>query len=312
MFCADMRAVNCTGYGPPEVLQIAEVPRPIPGRNQIRIRVFATSVTASDILIRGLSVPPRYRVVLRLIGGWNKPRRRLGMILAGEVDSVGRNVTAFQVGDQVFGMSRWVVGAYAEEVCWPVKTLVALKPVNLTYDEAAALPYGGLLAIHCLRRAKLQSGQRILIYGASGAIGTAAVQLARHFGAEVNGVCSTTNLRLVQSLGADIAIDYTREDFTTRPERYDVIFDAVGKRKSAAAMKDAARALAPGGRCISIDDDFPKLKQDDLILLKQLAESGALKPVIDRRYPLEEIAAAHRYVDLGHKKGNVIVTVANG
>jgi NADPH:quinone reductase-like Zn-dependent oxidoreductase len=213
-------------------------------------------------------------------------------------------------GDQVFGMSRWKAGTYAEEVCWSANTLLAPRPANLSYEEAAALPYGGLLAMHCLRKARLQSGRRVLIYGASGAIGTAAVQLARHFGAVVTGVCSTANLQLVESLGAEAVLDYTREDFTSRTERYDFIFDAVGKRKSEAALKDVGHALAAGGTCVSIDDDFPMPTQQDLDLLKRLAESGALKPVIDRRYRLEEIVEAHRYVELGHKKGNVIVTAA--
>jgi NADPH:quinone reductase-like Zn-dependent oxidoreductase len=247
---------------------------------------------------------------MRLMAGWTAPRRSiLGMVLAGDVESVGRNVTSFKEGDRVFGMSRWVVGAYAEAVCWSANTLLAPRPANLSYEEAAALPYGGLLAMHCLRKAKLQPGQRVLVYGASGAIGTAAVQLARHFGASVTGVCSTTNLKLVESLGAEAVLDYTREDFTRRGERYDLILDAVGKRKSAGAMREAARALTTGGTCISIDDDFPRPTHQDLDLLKRLAESGALKPVIDRCYPLEEIVEAHRYVELGHKKGNVIVTV---
>jgi NADPH:quinone reductase-like Zn-dependent oxidoreductase len=305
-----MRAIICTRYGPPEVLRLAEVERPTPRRNQIRIRIFATTVTFSDCLVRGMNVPRRYRLLMRLMAGWTAPRRSiLGMVLAGEVDSVGRNVTSFKEGDQVFGMSRWKVGAYAEEVCWSANTLLAPRPANLSYDEAAALPYGGLLAMHCLRKAKLQPGQRVLIYGASGAIGSAAVQLARHLGTVVTGVCSTTNLKLVEALGAEAVLDYTREDFTNRGERYDLIFDAVGKRKSAAAMRDAGRALTTDGTCISIDDDFPRPTQKDLDLLRQLAESGALKPVIDRRYPLEEIVEAHRYVELGHKKGNVIVTV---
>jgi NADPH:quinone reductase-like Zn-dependent oxidoreductase len=305
-----MRAVICTRYGPPEVLRLAEVERPTPRRNQVRIRIFATDVTVSDCVIRGLRAPRRYRLLLRLLAGWNAPRRQiLGMVLAGDVESVGRNVTSFKEGDPVFGMSRWKVGAYAEEVCWPADTLLAPRPTNLSYEEAAALPYGGLLAMHCLRKAKIQPGQRVLVYGASGAIGTAAVQLARHLGAGVTGVCSTTNLKLVESLGAEAVLDYTKEDFASRAERYDLIFDAVGKRKSAAAMRDAGRALTTGGACISIDDDFPKPTRQDLDLLKRLAESGALKPVIDRRYRLEEIVEAHRYVELGHKKGNVIVTV---
>lgn len=306
-----MRAVICTRYGPPEVLQLADVERPTPRRNQVRIRIVATSVTASDCIVRGFRVPRRYRLLFRLFAGWNAPRRSiLGMVLAGDVESVGRNVTSFKEGDQVFGMSGFRVGAYAEEVCWPASTLLARRPANLTYEESAALPYGGLLAMHCLRKAKIQPGQRVLVYGASGAIGTAAVQLARHFGAVVTGVCSGANLELVASLGAATVLDYTREDFVNRAERYDLIFDAVGKRKSAEAMRNAGRALTAGGQCISIDDDFPKMTRQDLNLLKQLAESGALKPVIDRCYRLDEIVDAHRYVELGHKKGNVIVRVA--
>src|SRR5258706_12963746 len=229
-----MRAVICTRYGPPEVLRLAEVARPIPRRNQVRIRIFATAVTVSDCVIRGLRAPRRYRLLLRLLAGWNAPRRRiLGMVLAGEVESVGRNVTSFKEGDQVFGMSRWVVGAYAEEVCWPANTLLAPRPTNHSYEEAAALPYGGLLAMHCLRKAKIQPGQRVLVYGASGAIGTAAVQLARHLGAGVTGVCSTTNLKLVEALGAEAGLDYTPEDLTRPGEGYHPILDAVRKRQSA-------------------------------------------------------------------------------
>lgn len=251
-----MRAIICTRYGPPEVLQVAEVERPIPSRNQVRTRIVATTVSVSDCVIRGLRAPRRYRLPLRLLAGWNAPRRRIpGMVLAGDIESVGRNVTSFKKGDQVFGMSRWTVAAYAAEVYWSANTLLGPRPANLSYEEAAALPYGGLLALHCLRKAKLQPGQRVLVYGASGAIGTAAVQLARHFGANVTGVCSTTNLELVGSLGAEAVLDYTREDFTSREERYDLIFDSVGKRKSAAAMRDAGHALTTGGVCGSIDHD---------------------------------------------------------
>jgi len=306
-----VRAVICTGYGPPEVLRLAEVARPVPRKNEIRIRIVATSVSFSDTLVRGMRVPRRMRIPFRLLAGWTAPRRSiLGMVLAGDVESVGRNVIAFKPGDQVFGMSPWRVGAYAEEVCWPDNTVLALRPQNLSYEEAAALPYGGLLAMHCLRKAKVLPGQRVLIYGASGAIGTAAVQLAKHFGAHVTGVCSGANFALVESLGADAVLDYTREDFTKAGQLYDLILDAVGRGKSAGAMREADRALATGGKRISIDDDFPKSTQANLGLLKQLAESGALKPVVDRVYTLGEIAEAHRYVDLGHKKGAVVVTVA--
>jgi len=304
-----MRAAICTRYGPPEVMRVMEVERPTPGRKQVRIRIAATAVTFSECLGRGLEVPPAYRFMMRLAFGWKAPRRIIGMVLAGEVESVGHSVKSYKEGDPVFGLSRWAFGTYAEYACWSETALLAPRPANLSCEEAAALPYGGLLAMHCLRKANLQPGRRALIYGASGAIGTAAVQLARHFGASVTGVCSSTNLKLVESLGAEQVIDYTREDFTSGGERYDLILDAVGKRKSAKAMLNAGRALAPGGSCISIDDDWPKLLRQDLELLRQLAESGELKPVIDRCYRLEEMAEAHRYVELGHKKGNVIVTL---
>jgi NADPH:quinone reductase-like Zn-dependent oxidoreductase len=260
--------------------------------------------------VRGLNLPVRYRVAARLALGLTRPRRPiLGMVLAGEVESVGADVTVFRRGDRVFGFDRHVFGAYAEYVCWPQDTLLAAMPGGLTYEETAAIPYGGLLALHFLRRAGVRGGQRVAVYGASGAVGTSAVQLARHLGANVTGVCSGVNLGLVGSLGAATVIDYTADDFTRSRQPYDVIFDAVGKRKSAAALRQARRALAPGGICISVDDGTPKLLASDLALLKDLAEARAIRPVIDRCYRLEQMAEAHRYVDSGHKKGNVVVTV---
>jgi NADPH:quinone reductase-like Zn-dependent oxidoreductase len=252
----------------------------------------------------------RNRLLLRLLFGFRAPRRPiLGMVLAGEIDSLGRDVTAFKVGDAVFGIGGRVFGTYAQYVCWSASGMLAMRPANLTFQEAAAIPYGGLLALYFVREADIKAGQRVLVYGASGAIGTAAVQLIRRRGAQVTGVCSAANLKLVESLGASAVIDYTNEDFTRRPERYDVIFDAVGRRKSARALVDAQRALTPGGKVTSVDDSSPRLAQADLVELKELAESGALQPVIDRTYPLEEMVEAHRYVDGGHKKGNVVITV---
>lgn len=302
-----MKAVICTAYGPPEVLRLKDVDLPRLRKNGVRIRMVATAVTASDCLVRGLRFGGWRRLLLRAAFGVRAPRLILGMIASGEVEAVGRNVTAFKPGDQVFGMSGFRAGTYAETVCWPATALV-LKPANLTFAEAAAIPYGGMIASHFVRRLNVRQGQRVLIYGASGAIGTAAVQLARHLGAHVTGVCSTANLELVHSLGAESVIDYTRDDFTTRGP-FDVIFDAVGKRKSAQAMANAANALTSGGTKMSVDDEFPRSRSSDLVNLKQLAESGELRPVIDRTYPLEEIVEAHRYVDQGHKKGNVIITV---
>jgi NADPH:quinone reductase-like Zn-dependent oxidoreductase len=289
-------------------LRVAEVERPSPRKGEVCIRIVATSVTASDCIARRLAAPLRYRLLARLLLGVRAPRRPIfGMVLAGEIESIGRNVSSFQPGDQVFGLSQWRVGCYAEYVCWRADSLLAARPANLSYDEAASLPYGGLLALYLLRRASIVNGERVLVYGASGAIGTATVQLAKHFGAKVTGVCSTRNLTLVESLGAERVVDYTREDFTKGGERYNVILDAVGKRKSATAMLHAGNALAPGGRILSIDDKFPRFRAEDLLLLKRLAESGALKPVIDRTYSLDEIVEAHRYVEEGHKRGNVIV-----
>jgi NADPH:quinone reductase-like Zn-dependent oxidoreductase len=308
-----MKAVICTGYGPPEVLQVRNVPDPRPRKNEVCVQLVATSVTASDCIVRGLKLRGRYRLFMRVAFGWRAPRRGIiGMIAAGRIESVGRDVKSFKEGDEVFGMDGFRAGAYAEKVCWPASTQLALRPANLTYEEAAALPYGGLLASYFMRKLKVASGKRVLIYGASGAIGTSAVQLARHMGAEVTGVCSTANVELVRSLGAAAVIDYTQEDFAQTGDRYDVIFDAVGKRKSAKAMVNSAAALAPGGVAMSVDDSFPRTTVSDLLELRRLAEIGELRPVIDRVYPLDDIVEAHRYVDLGHKKGNVIVTVSPG
>ncbi len=305
-----MKAVVCTRYGPPEVLQVEEFATPVPRKNEVRIRIQATAVTSSDCYVRGLNLNLAYRMMARLALGWNAPRQPvLGMVLSGEVDSVGPDATSFEVGQPVFGFNRHRFGTYAQCVCWPEDGLLATRPANLSDEEAAAIPYGGLLALHFLRKADVRAGQRVLIYGASGAVGTSAVQLARHFGAEVTGVCSTANLDLVASLGATTVIDYTSEDFMEKAARYDLIFDAVGKRKSAAALRQGRRVLAPGGACVSVDDGTPKLRREDLVLLGELAARGEIRPVIDRRYQLDEIVEAHRYVDSGHKRGNVVITV---
>ena len=303
-----MKAVVCTAYGPPEVLRLKEVEPPRLRRNGVCIRLFATAVTASDCLVRGLKFGGWRRPLFRAVFGVRAPRAILGMVASGEVESVGPDVTALKPGDHVFGMDGFRAGTYAEKVCWPASAVMTTKPANLTFEEAAAIPYGGLLASYFIRRLNVRQGQRVLIYGASGAIGTSAVQLARHLGAEVTGVCSVANLDLVRSLGAASVIDYTKDDFTTAGP-FDVIFDAAGRRKSAKAMANAANALAPGGTQMSVDDSFPRTRTSDLIALKQLAESGELRPVIDRTFVLDEIVEAHRYVDQGHKKGNVIISL---
>jgi NADPH:quinone reductase-like Zn-dependent oxidoreductase len=303
-----MKAIICTKYGSPDVLQLKDVEKPTPKNNEVLIKIFATAVTASDCIVRGFKVPIALWIPMALAVGFPKPRQPiLGMVLAGEVESVGKNVKSFKKGDQVFGFDRFVFGAYAEYKCLSEEGMLAIKPTNLNYEEAAAIPFGGLLALPYLRKGNIQSGQKILIYGASGAVGTSAVQLAKYYGAEVTGVCSTTNLELVKSLGADTVIDYTKEDFTNRCDLYDLIFDAVGKRKSIAFQ--GKKALTPNGKYISVDDGSPKVQIEDLILLKELVEAGKIKPVIDRCYSLEQMAEAHRYVDKGHKKGNVIITV---
>ncbi len=306
-----MRAVVCTRYGPPEVLRVEEIATPVPRKNEVRIRIGATAVTSSDTYVRGLRLSPAYRIMGRLALGWNAPRQPvLGMVLSGVVDAVGADVRSFKVGDRVFGFNKSLFGTYAQYVCWPEDGLLATRPANLTDEESAAIPYGGLLALSCLRRAGIRAGHRVLVFGASGAVGTSAVQLARHLGAEVTGVCSTANLELVKSLGATRVVDYTAEDFTAGADRYDVIFDAVGKRKSASALRRARQVLAPGGRCISVDDGSPRLRREDLVLLGELATQGEIRPVIDRTYALDDIVDAHGYVDMGHKRGNVVISVA--
>jgi NADPH:quinone reductase-like Zn-dependent oxidoreductase len=305
-----LKAVVCTHYGPPEVLRIRELATPVPRKNEVRIRISATAVTSSDCYLRGLRLSPAYRIMARFAIGWNAPRQPvLGMVLSGEVDSVGPDAKSFDVGEPVFGFNRHRFGTYAQYVCWPKDGLLAPRPANFTDEESVAIPYGGLLALHFLRRADVRSGQRVLVFGASGAVGTSAVQLARHLGAEVTGVCSTANMDLVASLGATTVIDYTSENFTDRAERYDVIFDAVGKRKSASPLRMCHQVLAPGGACVSVDDGTPKLRREDLFLLAELAAEGEISPVIDRTYALDEIVEAHRYVDNGHKRGNVVITV---
>jgi len=300
----------CTRYGPPEVLQLRELETPVPKRDQLCIRVLAAAATSSDCFVRGFNVSWRFRLPMALAIGFTGPRQPiLGIVFAGEVASIGEGVLHFKPGDPVFGWDLFPgFGAYAEFKCISERRMVAPKPSNLGFDGAAALPYGGLMALAYLRKCGVRHGQKILIYGASGAVGTSAVQLARHFGADVTGVCGPGNIDLVRSLGAGEVLDYTKDDLAAGGARYDVVFDAVGKKKS--SKMPLKGLLAGNGRLMSVDDGSPKVDIKDLILLKELAETGALKPVIDRRYPLERLAEAHRYVELGHKKGNVIIEIA--
>lgn len=307
-----MKAIVCTGYGQPEKLQVREVEKPTPQGRDVLIKIHATAVTVSDCVIRGGSVRPLLWLPMRLVIGFTKPRRSiLGMVLAGEVEAVGKKVRRFHPGDQVYAMNTFRFGAYAEYTCLPETSVLAVKPTQLTYEQAAALPFGGLLALHFLRRGQIHSGQRVLIYGASGAVGTAAIQVARSFGAIVTGVCGSSNRSLVRSLGAEQVLDYTTEDRLPSGEQYDLIFDAVGKAKTSPLKVQCATALSAKGTYLSVDEGRPQIRTEGLLVLNELVEAGKFQVVIDRLYPLEQMAEAHRYVEAGHKRGNVVITVAH-
>ncbi|MEN4012417.1 MAG: NAD(P)-dependent alcohol dehydrogenase [Chloroflexota bacterium] len=309
-----MKAMIYAQYGPPEVLRLAEVPKPTPRDGEVLVKIHATTVTIGDCRMRSFTVPPEQWLFARLYLGFFKPRRPiLGMELAGEIEAVGAAVTRFTPGDAIFASTFEAnFGGYAEHKCFPENGVLALKPANLDYGESAASVGGGWTALRCLRQARLQPGQQVLIYGASGAVGSNAVQLAHSlFGAQVTGVCSAANLDLVKSLGAAHVLDYTRQDFTRQDRLYDVVFDAVAKFPAAQARK----ALKPGGVYLNVHRDAHaktgQTRLQELLELKDLLEAGYFKPVIDRVYPFEQIVEAHRYVEQGHKKGNVVITVTD-
>lgn len=309
-----MKAVVCPRYGTPEVLQIKEVEKPNPRADEVCIKIHATAVTASDIFIRGSQLPIHVLIPMRIFIGLTKPRKSvIGLVLSGEIISVGKKINRFQPGDKVYGLTGFGLGAYAEYKCMKETDstfgCLSLKPENLTYEESTAAAYGGLLALQYIEKGNIQRGQKVLVYGASGTSGTLAVQLLKHFGTEVTGVCSTSNLDLVRSLGADKVIDYTKEDSINFIERYDFILDAVGKMKSSKFKDACKKALTVNGKYISIDDERLELKSVRLDKLKELIEVGYIKPVIDRIYSLKQIAEAHEYVGKGHKKGGVAITV---
>ena len=302
-----MKAIVASKYGGPEVLQLKEVQKPTPKANEILIKVHATTVTAGDFRMRSFTVPPMFWLPARIALGITKPKQPIyGMELAGEVESVGKDVSKFKVGDQVFASTLTEnFGGYAEYKCLPEKAMMAIKPNNMTYEESAAVPIGATTALRLLRKGNIQRGQKVLIYGASGSVGTYAVQLAKYFGAEVTGVCSTANLDMVKPLGADHVIDYTKEDFSSSKAQYDVIFDTLAKFQKSQYSK----VLAPNGNFVTMAKLDTKESMENLVFIKELIEAGEIKSFVDRCYPLEDMVEAHRYVDSGRKKGNVVISV---
>ena len=310
-----MKAIECLKYGSYENLVLTEAEMPTPKKNEVLIQIKATSVTTSDVLIRGLKASPLARFMVQLIFGFGKPRNPiLGMVTSGIIVGKGKDVNSFNIGDEVFAYgsvstTKRHFGSYAEYICLPEDWNIALKPSNNSFQEAAAIPYGGLLASHLLNKAIINRGDKVLIYGASGSIGTMTIQLAKLAGAHVTSVCSSQNFELVRSLGSDEMIDYTAENAESQLETYKYVIDTVGNSKSSKLKEKSKKTLIPKGKYISIDHGTPLTPRAAFLNLKLLAEQKKIKPVIDRVYPLEEIAEAHKYVEKGHKRGNVVISI---
>jgi NADPH:quinone reductase-like Zn-dependent oxidoreductase len=302
-----MRAAIYENYGPPEVVQVREVDQPVPGDNEILVKVHATSVRAGDVRMRAFNVPPGEWLFARLYLGVFRPRRKiLGMELAGEVAEAGKDVRNFKIGDPVFGTTELEFGGHAQYKCLREDRIVAAKPANLSFEEAAAIPTGGLGALTMIRdKAKIQAGQQVLVFGASGSVGSYGAQLAKYYGAQVTGVCSTDKVERVKAIGLDRVIDYTQEDYATGEVKYDCIFDAAGKISNS----ESQAALKPNGKFVSIHKDSYKETVEDLATLRELVEAGLIRPVIDRTFSLDEIVKAYRYVEQRQKVGNVVITV---
>lgn len=307
-----MKAITCRAYGPPEVLTVVDVERPTPGPHEILVEVHASTVNSSDWYVRsGVRAAPLFmQLMFRLRVGFTRPRKPiLGLIVVGRVVEVGSKVTRFRLGQRVWAFTKFHFGAYAEYTCLADDSSVGLAPDGWSDEDAAAIVFGGLLALHYVRRGRVAKGERVLVYGASGGAGTAIVQLAAHEGAQVTAVCGPGSVELVRSLGATAVLDYTKDGAPPEGTRYDVVIDAVGKRKTSALRAACERALAPGGRLVSVDDGTPGFSAPELDELKRLAEARVLTPCIDRSFPLERIVEAHRYVEGDHKHGSVVVTI---
>jgi NADPH:quinone reductase-like Zn-dependent oxidoreductase len=311
-----MKAAICERYGPPEVLRVTQVPQPTPRADEVRIQIRASTVTASDIFIRSGPVKPSLQVPFRLMMGITKPRHPvIGLVLSGVIDETGDQIRRFKRGDAVYGLTGFRLGAYAEYRCMPESDsrhhgCLALKPESLTHEEATAAAYGGLLALQYIDKGRIQAGDEVLVYGASGTSGTIAVQYARSLGAHVTGVCSTENVDFVRSLGAREVLDYTRVDAPPAGARYALVLDSVGKAKSSRLKTACKKALAPGGRYVSIDDGDLGLPARRLEQVTTLVEAGALLPVVGRTYQFDEIVEAHRFVEQGHKRGGVAISTS--